>query len=142
MEVMNRFGARPMSLGLFGGEQFYLYGILQSSGRVEQLMLAAEGVSAAAIREAIEDALRRQTPGFLKTVGVVAPQPSIPPEIMMQLQMQGRMPPQPPGRVRPRRGQLRRPGQEVPRVRGVFGQVRPPGSRRDCRLRPRAAKGA
>jgi ABC-2 type transport system permease protein len=95
-EVDSRFGARPMTLGLFEQSQFYLYGFLETDGRLEQLMLAGEGVSAAAIREAIENVLRRQTPGFLKTVGVVAPQPSIPPEIMMQLQMQGRMPPQPP----------------------------------------------
>lgn len=96
-EVMNRFGARPMSLGLFSDTQFYLYGFLESNGRAEQLMLAGEGVSAAAIREAIEDVLRRQTPGFLKTVGIVAPRPAIPPELAQQLRMQGQqIPPQPP----------------------------------------------
>jgi ABC-2 type transport system permease protein len=95
-EVLSRFGARPMTLGLFGDQQFYLYGFLESGGRLEQLNLAGEGISAAAIREAIEDVLRRQTPGFLKTVGVVTPEPMIPPELMMQLRMQGRMPPQPP----------------------------------------------
>jgi len=96
VEVLNRFGARPMTLGLFGDQQFYLYGFLESGARVEQLNLAGEGISAAAVREAIEDVLRRQTPGFLKTVGVVTSQPTIPPELMMQFQMQGRMPPQPP----------------------------------------------
>ena len=95
-EVMARYGARPMAVGLFGDEQFYLYGFLESGDRIEQLMLAEEGVSSAAIREAIEASVRRQTPGFLTTIGVVAPQPSIPPEVMMQLQMQGRMPQQPP----------------------------------------------
>ena len=96
-DVMARFGARPMSLGLFSDTQFYLYGFLESDGRVEQLMLAGEGVSAAAIREAIEDVLRRQTPGFLKTVGIVSPRPAIPPELAQQLRMQGQqIPPQPP----------------------------------------------
>jgi len=96
MQVMERYGARPMSLGLFSDAQFYLYGFLESGGRTEQMLLAGEDVSAARIREAIEDVLRRQTPGFLKTVGVVSPQPAIPEELM-QLRMQGQqVPPQPP----------------------------------------------
>ncbi|UCF66862.1 MAG: Gldg family protein [Acidobacteriota bacterium] len=95
-DLMRLYGARPMSLGLFGDESFYLYGFLETGRRLEQLVLTAEEVTAATIREAIESSLRRLTPGFLKTVGVVAPTPSIPPEVMMQLQMQGRMPPQPP----------------------------------------------
>jgi len=91
LEVANEFGAGPMSLGFFGDEQFYLYGFLQVGDEFEQLDLSGEDVSAATIREAVEDALRRQTPGFLKTVGVVTPQPDLPPELMMQ--MGGRMPP-------------------------------------------------
>jgi len=94
--VVERFGLRPMALGLLGDTQFYLYGFVECGDRVEQLVLAAEGTSAAQIREAVEDSLRRLSPGFLKTVGLVTPEPVIPPEILMQLQMQGRMPPQPP----------------------------------------------
>ena len=38
--------------------------------------------------------LRRAAPGLLQTVGLVTPEPDIPPEILYQLQMQGqRMPP-------------------------------------------------
>jgi ABC-2 type transport system permease protein len=95
-EVYQRFGARPMSLGLFSEGQFYLYGYLEGGGLLEQLDLTGEGISAATVREAIEDSLRRQTPGFLKTVGIVAPDPSLPPEVLMQLQMQGQRVPQPP----------------------------------------------
>jgi ABC-2 type transport system permease protein len=87
---------RPMTLGLLGETQFYLYGFLECGDRVEQLALASDQASAAQIREAVEHSLRRLSPGFLKTVGLVTPEPSIPPELMMQLQMQGRMPPQPP----------------------------------------------
>ena len=94
--VYERFGARPMSLGLFSDAQFYLYGFLESGGRLEQLALTGEGISAATIREAIENSLQRQTPGFLKTVGVVVPAPGLPPEVLMQLQMQGQRVPQPP----------------------------------------------
>ena len=92
-DVFRRFGARPMSLGFFGDQEFYLYGLLELGGQIEQLKLTGESVTAASIREAIESSLRRHTPGFLKTVGVVAPeQIQIPPEIRMQMQM----PPQPP----------------------------------------------
>jgi ABC-2 type transport system permease protein len=94
--VMVEFGAQPMALSFFSEESFFLYGLLESAGRYEQLSLTGEGVTAAAIREAIESSLRRRTPGFLKTVGLVLPASAIPPELLMQLQMQGRMPPQPP----------------------------------------------
>lgn len=99
-ELYARYGARPMTLGLFSDDKFYLQAYLTIGDAVEQIVLAGEGVTAARVREAIESALRRHTPGFLRRVGVVAPDPSIPPEVMRQLQMQGRMPPQPPPEFR------------------------------------------
>ncbi|HEY6866128.1 MAG TPA: Gldg family protein [Candidatus Eisenbacteria bacterium] len=92
-DVARRFGARPMSAGLFSNQTFYLQAFLAVGDRLEQLPLTSGQVSAAGVREAIEGSLRRQAPGFLKTVGVVTSAPSIPPEVMMQLRMQGRMPP-------------------------------------------------
>lgn len=89
----SRYGTRPMSVGLFGGESFYLYGLLEVGDRLEQLYLTGESVSAASVREAVENSLRRQTPGFLKVVGVAS---SDPPEIPPQLRMQMQLPPQPP----------------------------------------------
>jgi len=94
--VARRFGAQPLTLGPFGEQPFYLYGFLSVGGRAEQLPLTGGNVTAASLREAIESSLKRQAPGFLKTVGVVAPEPSLPPEVMMQLRMQGQMPNQPP----------------------------------------------
>ncbi|HKQ60697.1 MAG TPA: Gldg family protein [Candidatus Polarisedimenticolaceae bacterium] len=92
-QLYKQFGARPMSLDLLGQGSFYLYGLLDVGGQLEQIVLARESLTPAAIRESIETALRRHTPGFLKTVGVVAPEePNIPPELRMQLQM----PPSPP----------------------------------------------
>jgi len=95
-QVAARFGAQPMSLGLFSDTQFYLYGFLQVGDRMEQFNLVSEGITAAAIREATELSLRRQAPGFQKTVGVVAPRMELPPEVMAQLQMQGRYQQPPP----------------------------------------------
>lgn len=92
-EVHQRFGAQPMSASLFGEGSFYLYAVLQSGDRMEQVPLVDEAITAASVRESIEDALRRQTPGFLKTVGIVAPgAEELPPELRFQLQM----PPTPP----------------------------------------------
>ncbi len=88
-EVQSRFGrVPPMSLGLFGGESFYLYALLQVGDQIEQVVLTDENVTAASIRESIESSLKRNTPGFLKTVGIVTPDPpAIPPEIRMQMNM-------------------------------------------------------
>jgi ABC-2 type transport system permease protein len=94
--VAQRYGARPMALGLLGDETFYLYGLLQVGDQGESLPLVSGELTQAEIREMIESALRRYTPGFLKTVGVVAPAGSLPPEVLMQYQMQGMQPPQPP----------------------------------------------
>jgi ABC-2 type transport system permease protein len=91
-ELYQSFGARPMSLGLFDEREFYLYALLEIGGTLEQIVLTGE-VNAADVRESIENSLKRHTPGFLKTVGVVT---SDPPEIPPQLRMQMQMPPQPP----------------------------------------------
>src|SRR2546428_2340545 len=80
-EVARRFGARPMSMGLFSAEYFYLYVFLTVGDQTEPLPLATGQISAAGIRETIESSLKRRAPGFLKTVGVVTSQPSIPPEV-------------------------------------------------------------
>ncbi len=95
-EVESRFGRVPaMSLGLFGGDPFYLYGLLQVGGQVEQIRLTEESVTAASIRETVELSLKRHTPGFLKTVGIVTPDPpAIPPEIRMQMNLPPQKPPE------------------------------------------------
>jgi ABC-2 type transport system permease protein len=95
-EVARRFGARPLALGLFGGDAFWLYAFLEVGEDVESIPIVGESVTAAEIREDVEDALRRRTPGFLKTIGLVTPDPQIPPEVLMQLQMRGQAPPTPP----------------------------------------------
>lgn len=92
-QVYERFGARPMSLGLFSEGEFYLYALLEVGGRLEQILLTGDTVTTASIRESVENAMRRQTPGFLKTIGVAT---SDPPQIPPQLRMQMQLPPQPP----------------------------------------------
>ena len=93
MDLAARFDARPMSLGLFDQTQFYLYGFLEVGDQIEQLDLVGEGLSAATIREAIENSMRRRTPGYLKTIGIVSGEPDLSPEVRFQMQMQGALPP-------------------------------------------------
>jgi ABC-2 type transport system permease protein len=95
-QLVERYGTRPFTMGLFSDQEFWLHGYLRIGDQLEQLTLASEDVSAAAVREAVEASVRRRAPGLTKTVGVVAPEASLPPEVLRQLQMQGRMPPQPP----------------------------------------------
>lgn len=92
--ALSRYGAQPLVLGLFGGDEFYLYGFLEVGEEVEQLPLTAEGVTAAGIRESVLSALERHTPGFLKTVGIAAPDMRLPPEVVAQYRMQGMQPPE------------------------------------------------
>lgn len=94
-QVEQKFGRVPaMSLGMFGGgEPFYLYALLDVGGRIEQLPLTGDTITAASIRESVEASLKRQTPGFLKTVGLVTPDP---PDIPYELRMQMNLPPQEP----------------------------------------------
>ena len=94
-EMEMRFNLQPMSLDFFSDESFYLYGLLQIGDRVEQLILARDELTSAEIRETVEHSLRRHTPGFLKTVGVVTPEPTeIPPQLRAQMGMPPTAPPE------------------------------------------------
>ena len=94
-QVMQRYGAQPLTLGLFDDRQFYLYAILQVGEQIEFLPLVGESLTSATVREMIEQTLRRHAPGFLKTVGLVTSDgPQLPPEIRMQLQMPQQQPPE------------------------------------------------
>lgn len=102
--VWRQYGAQPLTVSLFGEESFYLQAALTIGGQTQQLLLADESLTAAGVRETVEDALRRMTPGFLKTIGVVTPDADeIPPEIRQQLQL----PPPPPPEYDEVRGFLR-----------------------------------
>jgi ABC-2 type transport system permease protein len=115
-DVYARYGARPLQLGLLGdGGQFYLYGILEIGDEIASIDLTKADISAADVREAIEDAIRRATPGFVQTIGIASPDPSLPPEVLRQLQMQGQMPQMPP----PQFESLRQALGDAYEVRGV-----------------------
>ena len=65
--VSRQFGARPMALGLLSDETFYLYGLLQVGDRIESIPLVSGDLTQAQVREMVEAALRRQTPGLVSS---------------------------------------------------------------------------
>jgi ABC-2 type transport system permease protein len=78
-ELRDKYGFRPMAADLFGEKTFYLYLVLETGGRLERIFLQGE-VTEAAARTAIEGALKRGTPGFLKKVALLTANPENQPQ--------------------------------------------------------------
>ena len=71
------YGLSPYPVSLFSSESYYLHLILQSGE--ETAIIHPEGeMREDEIRAAVEAAIRRAVPGFLKTVGLWAPRPDPP----------------------------------------------------------------
>ena len=66
------FGFRPMVTSLLDNQPFWFYMTLSDGGRTEQVPLPA-ALNQASLKSAIEAGVKRYSPGFLKTVAVVAP---------------------------------------------------------------------
>jgi ABC-2 type transport system permease protein len=77
-QIYRKYGFKPMALSLFSEGSFYLYMLVQLGDRFERLV-PAEKMTKADLRGEIEAAMKRLAPGFLKTVGLVAPTPKQPP---------------------------------------------------------------
>lgn len=83
------YGFRPMVTGLFDTNSFYFYMILEHDGEVIPIALP-ENLSAEGAKQSIEAALKRFSPGFLKTVGLVTPPVQAQNPMMMQAGLSGR----------------------------------------------------
>lgn len=70
-EIATEFGFRPMSTSLFDSNVFYFYMVLNHGEENVQVPLPAE-LEPEGLRRSIDAALKRFSPGFLKTVGLVA----------------------------------------------------------------------
>jgi ABC-2 type transport system permease protein len=66
------YGLQPIALSLFSGQTYYLYMVLEVSGK-SQVLSPSGNWSEADVRTAIESALKRASPGFLKVVGLWTP---------------------------------------------------------------------
>lgn len=94
-ELFKKFGFRPMAVSVFSNESFYLHLLLKSGDRYEQV-LPSESLSEADLKNEITAAVKRSSPGFLKTVGLVKPKVEPPPQMPGQFQP----PPRPPEMTR------------------------------------------
>ncbi len=84
-QLYERYGIAPLPVSILANETYYLHMIVRV-GEKEALVYPAPGMTAADVRTAIESALKRVAPGFLKVVGLWTP-PSTPTQNMFgQLQ--------------------------------------------------------
>jgi ABC-2 type transport system permease protein len=70
--LLDQFGLQPIAVGLFSPESYYLHMVLQI-GDQAQLLYPSGDLSEAAVRTAIESALKRSSSGFLKVAGLWTP---------------------------------------------------------------------
>ncbi len=90
-KLFSDYGFRPFAASLFSNEVFYLHILLKMGDRLERVLPARE-MGEADIRDAIEAALKRGAPGFLKKLGLVTPK--APPQPPPQFAGMGMPPPQ------------------------------------------------
>ncbi len=76
-ELFKKFGFRPMATSLMSEDSFYLYLLLKSGDRYEQIV-PSETLSEADIKNEITAAVKRAAPGFLKTIGFLKPKMTVP----------------------------------------------------------------
>lgn len=92
-EIQQKYNFRPMATDPFAKDAFYLHILFQSGDTLERVFPQGD-MSEADARTAIEGSIKRATPGFLKTVGLVTEEPK-------QEQPNPMMGMQPPPRERP-----------------------------------------
>ncbi len=73
-QLYEEYGLRPMAVDLLGDKRFYLYAVLQVGEQLERIPLQGE-LTEASVKESIEAGVKRGTPGFLKTIGLLTEDP-------------------------------------------------------------------
>jgi ABC-2 type transport system permease protein len=71
-ELYELYGVEPFAASLFSGESYYLHMVLKVGDQTEVVYPSGE-MSEASVRQAIESALKRSSPGFLQVVGLWTP---------------------------------------------------------------------
>jgi ABC-2 type transport system permease protein len=90
--LAEEFGIEPLAVDLFGRQTFYLDLLLEGSDKPERILPRSD-LSESDLRVALEAAVRRMTPGQLKTVGLFTRAPEAPP---MNPNLPAHMQPPPP----------------------------------------------
>lgn len=73
-EILQKYNFKPMATDLFAKDTFYLHILFQSGETLERVFPQGD-MSEADVRTAIEGSIKRATPGFLKTVGLLTEEP-------------------------------------------------------------------
>jgi ABC-2 type transport system permease protein len=73
-QLEEQYGLQPLAVGLLDPRQFWFHLIVSSGGRVEQVPLP-ESLDKAGLKRNIDAALKRFTPGALRTVALHTPEP-------------------------------------------------------------------
>ncbi len=73
--LFDTYALQPFPVSFFSAESYYLHMLLRI-GDQTQILYTAGDLSEASVRTAIESALRRSAPGFLKVVGLWTPSPA------------------------------------------------------------------
>ncbi|HNS52735.1 MAG TPA: Gldg family protein [Anaerolineae bacterium] len=71
-DLVNTYGLRPISAGIFSPDTYYMDLLLQIGDQV-QVLYPSGALTEADIRSEMESAVKRAAPGFLKTVGLWLP---------------------------------------------------------------------
>ncbi len=71
-EISNKYGFHPMMASLFENKQFYFYMVVSDGEQTVKIPMP-EHFEDVVFEEAIESAIKKFAPGFMKTVGAVAP---------------------------------------------------------------------
>lgn len=82
-EINQRFKIQPMATSFFSEDSFYLYLFLNIGTKLEQVYISGD-MGEAEIRSEIEAVLKKNSAGFLKTIGFWSPTPADSQMAMMQ----------------------------------------------------------
>lgn len=77
-ELYEKYRFKPMAADLFGTQRFYMHLLFEAGDHAEQIFPQG-GLTEADLRTGIEAAIKRSTPGFLKTVGLLTEDAAPPP---------------------------------------------------------------
>ena len=72
------YGIQPLAVDFFGRQTFYLDILLEAGDKVQRVLPRSD-LSEAELRSSLETAIRRATPGQLKTIGFLTETPVAPP---------------------------------------------------------------
>jgi ABC-2 type transport system permease protein len=84
-QVQKQYGVEPLAVSFFSPDTFYMHLLMRTADGYERVYLGGD-YSEAEIRQEIEAVLKRNSSGFLKTIGYWTPQEETPPQMAMYQQ--------------------------------------------------------